>query len=264
MVTAGIVSSRKLIRSALCALLHTLPVDGGVSIVLDLDSIADSSEQVIDSKPQVLIIDCGCIPAPFDCVRTVRALSPSTRCLLLSDDAGMEFAAEAARIGAWGVVTERCDPVMMQRAIGKVASGEMWFSDGTLAAVVQTIVRHESPQNSAIEALTSREVEVIALLAQGYQNKEIAQRLILSVNTVRTYTETIYRKLGINSRLQAALWYRKQAYKPFQNPPEHLETRGVATTNDLLTKSDGKVLMKTKGLTPGTIPSPQDIAHSAK
>ena len=211
MVAVGIISSRTLIRKALCSLMVALPLDGGVRIVLDLDTIADGSEQVIASRPQVLLIDCENMPASLECVRTVGEISPSTRCLLLANDAGKEFAVQAARIGAWGLVTERCDPALMLRAIGKVVRGEMWFTDGTLAAAVQTLVRHTPPQNSALERLTSRESEVVALLAQGYQNKEIAQRLFLSRNTVRTYTETIYRKLGVNSRLQAALWYRKRA-----------------------------------------------------
>lgn len=211
MVAMGVISHRRLIRKALCALLLGLPVDGGVRIVLDLESVADGSDQMIATKPQVLLIDCENSPASLGCVRTVSEISPSTRCLLLTNDDGKEFAVQAARIGAWGLVTERCDPALIQRAIVKVNRGEMWFTDGTLAATVQTLVRHTPGQNSGFEKLTSREAEVIALLAQGYHNKDIAQRLFLSRNTVRTYTETIYRKLGVNSRLQAALWYRKHA-----------------------------------------------------
>ncbi|MEJ2006818.1 MAG: response regulator transcription factor [Acidobacteriota bacterium] len=210
MVTVGIISSRKLIRRALCALLLTLSIEEGLSILFDLDTFADAWEQIIASKPQVLLIDCENMGECVGYVQRIRETSPSIRCLLLTENRVEEFEVQAARSGAWGLVTIQSDPEVMQQAIERVLKGEMSFSQGTLGKAVQALVQHKPPDLSAFGTLTAREAEVTALLAQGFQNKEIAQRLFLSENTVRRYTETIYRKLGVNSRLQVALRYHSR------------------------------------------------------
>jgi DNA-binding NarL/FixJ family response regulator len=209
MVAVGVISPRKLIRRALCFLLLALPIGDGLVIPFDADTIADASDRIVASKPQVLLVECDSVAGFLNCIRTAKTLSPPTRCLLLADDPEEEFSVQAVRSGAWGLVTKRADPALMQQAIEKVVRGEMWFSHGTMAKAVETFVRRKPPEDSALERLTPREAEVMALLVQGYHNREIAQRLFLSENTVRRYAETIYRKLGVNSRLEVALWYQK-------------------------------------------------------
>lgn len=214
MVAVGVVSPRKLIRSALCTLLLALPMEEGLNILFDVGSFVEATERIIASKPHVLIIDCERIAGCFSYVHRVRDIAPSTRCLLLTDNAGEESELQAARSGAWGLVTETADPELVQQAIRKVVRGEMWFSHATMARTVESLREHKFPENSGLERLTAREAEVTALLAQGFQNKEIAQRLYLSENTVRRYTETIYRKLGVNSRLEVAVLYHQRSSDP--------------------------------------------------
>lgn len=211
MVAVGIISSRKLIRKALCSLLLNLSLENGLNILFDVDTLIDASEQIIAAKPQVLMIDCESTEACLNYVHRIRELSPSTRCLLLTQNTEEEFEVQAARSGAWGLVTIQSDPVFMRQAIERVLKGEMWFSHGILGKAVQALVHHKSSSVSPFERLTAREFEVTALLAQGFQNKEIALKLFLSENTVRKYTETIYRKLGVNSRIEVALLYHKRA-----------------------------------------------------
>lgn len=211
MANVGVVSCCKLIRLALCTLLLNLPAEGGVNILFDEDTFADASEHLVSHKLQLLLLDCAGIGECLTYVHRVRELSPATRCLLLTQSSDEEFELQAARNGAWGLVTRRDDPALIEEALRRVLEGEMWFSQGILGKAVQTLVGHRPPEDSALERLTAREAEVTALLARGFQNKEIAQRLFLSENTVRKYTETIYRKLGVNSRLEVALLYHRHA-----------------------------------------------------
>lgn len=212
MVTVGIISPRKLIRKALCSLILSLPIAGGVSVTFDAPTITDASNQLATLKPQVLLVECYSMREFLNCIHTARTLSPRTRCVVLADNPEEEFSVQTVRTGAWGLVTKGADPVLIQRAIEKVVRGEMWFSDGAMAKAIETLVRHKPSENPGLEKLTPREADVVVLLVQGYRNKEIAKRLFLSQNTVRRYTETIYRKLGVNSRLEVVLWYQKHQH----------------------------------------------------
>jgi DNA-binding NarL/FixJ family response regulator len=210
MVTVGIVSSRKLMRKALCSFLLNLAPGGGVIISFDVDTFGDASERLTFSKPQLLLIDCEGLAECLSYLHRIRELSPLTKCLLLTDNADEEFEVRAARNGAWAVIKKGDDPQLMEQAFERVLRGEMWFSRGTLDKAIQALVKRGLPEGTALDRLTMREGEVTALLARGFQNREIAKTLFLSENTIRKYTETIYRKLGVNSRLEVALMYHKR------------------------------------------------------
>jgi DNA-binding NarL/FixJ family response regulator len=180
---------------------------GGVIISFDVDTFGDASERLTSSKPQLLLIDCEGMAECLSYLRGIRELSPLTRCMLLTQNTDEEFEVRAARNGAWAVIKKGDDPELMDRAIERVLRGEMWFSRGTLDKAIQALINRRIPSGTALDRLTMREGEVTALLARGFQNREIAKTLFLSENTVRKYTETIYRKLGVNSRLEVALMY---------------------------------------------------------
>jgi DNA-binding NarL/FixJ family response regulator len=210
MVTVGIVSSRKLMRRVFCSFLANLPLGGGITIPFDVDTYADACERLSTSKPQLLLIDCEGMAECLSYLHRIRELSPSTRCLLLTQNADEGFEERAVRNGAWGLITKGDDPELLEHVLERVLNGEMWFSRETLGKAIQALVRRRHPEESVLDRLTAREGEVTALLARGLQNREIAQTLFLSENTIRKYTETIYRKLGVNSRLEAALVYHKR------------------------------------------------------
>ena len=210
MVTVGIVSSRKLMRRAFCSFLTNLPLGGGITVPFDVDTLADACERLSTSNPQLLLIDCEGMAECLSYLRRVRELSPSTRCLLITQNADEEFEERAVRNGAWGLITKGDDPELLEHVFERVLNGEMWFSRETLGKAIQALVRRRHPEESVLDRLTVREGEVTALLARGLQNREIARTLFLSENTIRKYTETIYRKLGVNSRLEAALVYHKR------------------------------------------------------
>ena len=207
MAAVGIISPRRLFRTALSALLLALPVGDGLTISVNSDTFSGAVDQILASKPQVLFIDCENLPACFTYIKRIREVSPATRCLLFTARAGEEAEAQAAHNGAWGLITERADQSTLQNAIQAVLNGEMWFSPTTMARTVQSLVQHKLPGSSTPDKLTVREAEITALLAKGFQNKEIARQLFISENTVRRYTETIYRKLRVNSRVEVAVWY---------------------------------------------------------
>ncbi|HUZ47779.1 MAG TPA: response regulator transcription factor [Terriglobia bacterium] len=200
----GIVSSQTLMRKGLLALLYSLSLSS-LSVVVEASTVSDASEEIIATKPAILLIDCEHCLLCFNWIRYVGGLSPSTKCLLLTDEVDEKFEVQAVRSGAWGVVSKRVDPMVMRQAIDKIARGQMWFTQEIMAKAVQTLVRRKPVQNSTLDRLTPRETEVLVLLSRGFHNKQIASRLFLSASTVRTYIEAIYRKTGVKTRVEAAL-----------------------------------------------------------
>lgn len=222
-LVVGIVSKRKLIRKAFIYLLLSLSLSCKLGIAAEADNLENVAEALSAANLDVLLLDVEGVDDPLKCVRRVRELSPATKPLLLTDNADETFAVQAVRSGAWGLVTKQVEPVVLGLAIEKVADGEMWFSHGTVSMALQAFSNRGERTKSPLARLTSREMEVLFLLSKGCQNKEIASRLNLSVNTVRRYTETIYRKLGVNSRLEAVICYHRDSAHPISEKEKPVE-----------------------------------------
>lgn len=229
-LTVGIISNQRLIRKALFCLLLNLPVSCRLCIVVDSGTVEEAAEDIVTSDLDVLLLDVEGLDDALDCVRKVRGLSPSIKSLLLAGQFGEKFAIEAVRCGAWGIVTKQADPALLQQAIQKIVDGEMWFSHETMSMAIQTFAGSEQPKDSPLDQLTARERQVLALLARGYHNKEIASRLFLSESTVKTYIRALYRKLDVNSRLEAVLFYTD--YTEVTTHPGSLSTTTPSTANE--------------------------------
>ena len=122
-------------------------------------------------------------------------------------------------------------PELVEKAIERGASGYLskeLNADEMISAIeavhagqIVTPARHEAPAEDAsgdwpgrAQGLTAREAEVIALITQGLSNQEIADRSYLSINSVKTYIRTAYRKIGVNRRAQAVAWGMRHGFEP--------------------------------------------------
>ncbi|MEJ2202181.1 MAG: response regulator transcription factor [Desulfuromonadaceae bacterium] len=102
------------------------------------------------------------------------------------------------------------DPVeAFLRMIGVVLGGQLWYSRRLLSDVCKEVASRSSLASSDSTGLTRREVEVLKLTCQGKRNKEIADALFVSLHTIKTHQNHIFKKLGVSSRNQAAYWASK-------------------------------------------------------
>ena len=203
-ITVGIVCKHRLVREALWSLLLSMSI-GNVSRVLSGESVEIAQKEIAAAKAQIVLIDGEYCNNCLKTLREIRGLSPSTKCLVLLSSPDEVSAVKIARGGAWGIVPKEADPKELRRAIEKLAADEMFFSGPTLAKAIQASLHSKQAEDSPLEHLTPREAEILNLLAKGYANKEIATHLVLADSTVRKYTESIYRKLRVTSRLQAVM-----------------------------------------------------------
>jgi DNA-binding NarL/FixJ family response regulator len=127
--------------------------------------------------------------------------------VLLTRGGDEDHEARAIRLGARGCVSKASDPLVLERALRAVATGELWIGHQAATRIISGLLSRESPDEETAARLTRRELDVLALVAEGYQNKEIASRLCVSDHTVKTHLVSVYKKLKVAGRFAAAMCY---------------------------------------------------------
>lgn len=198
----GVISRLSLSRRGLCALLAS---SKNCSIVLDLPSIPEDIEVLRKAQPEVLLYHASGSDSDFEMVSRLRSLAPEIKILLFLDAADEKVEFQAVRAGSYGCVSNATDLDTLLKAIEVVEKGEIWVSRSVASRLISKL--SEAPVSPISNGLTPREWKVLGLLASGTRNKEIANRLSVSENTVKTHLYTIYRKINVDCRLAATLYY---------------------------------------------------------
>jgi DNA-binding NarL/FixJ family response regulator len=142
-------------------------------------------------------------------IKELREANPEFAALVLTASLDRAEHARAIEAGAAGVLHKSADVDEIMDAARRLAAGETLISSGELVEILllaRQSREEERDARASIEQLTRREMEVLKALAEGLTNKEIAERLHMSVDTERTHMMNILSKLGVHSRLQALLF----------------------------------------------------------
>ena len=131
---------------------------------------------------------------------------PGVRFLALSVSDAAEDVIAVIRAGARGYVTKTISGPELTEAIHRVADGDAVFSPRLAGFVLDAFRSGEAASDAELDQLTSREREVLQLIARGYRYKEIAARLHLSVKTVESHVSAVLRKLQLSSRHELTRW----------------------------------------------------------
>ncbi len=200
-------------RDGLCKLL-TLEDD------FEVVAQAQDGRQVLDIlqqlEPDILLLDLK-MPG-LDGLATLQKLQTArnkTRVIVLtaSDDKN-EFV-QAMKLGTSGIVLKQTATELLIKSIRKVHAGEIWLDSHTTAAVIRQFVAAEetpvppiasAPRDRERSPLSQREREIVALVAQGFKNKEMAEKMFISEQTVKNHLHNIFDKLGVSDRLELALY----------------------------------------------------------
>ena len=155
------------------------------------------------AKPDVVLMDIN-LPGlnGVECVRQLKPQLPATQIMMLTVYEETEMIFKALTAGATGYLLKQTPPAELLTAIGEVHRGGSPMSSSIARKVVQ-FFRAPRQSSNELETLSPRELEVLHLLAEGYVNKEIADRLAISAPTVATYIRRIYEKLQVHSRAAA-------------------------------------------------------------
>ena len=172
-----------------------------------------SGEQVLAEwprrPPDVVLMDIH-LPgmSGVECVRQLKTMAPEIHVVMLTvyDDSERIF--QALQMGASGYLLKRSTSEEILHAIAEVHRGGAPMSSYIARKVVKSFQR-QGASDQPTENLSRRETDVLGYVARGYANKEIADALGLSTETVRGYLKTIYSKLHVRSRTEAAMKFRK-------------------------------------------------------
>jgi DNA-binding NarL/FixJ family response regulator len=196
----------------------------GLGVMLDAQDdlavlgVAHDGHQAVElaakHEPTVLLLDAH-MPGPdlATTLRAVRAASPATKVMMLSADTRRETIAEALAAGADGFLTKDASSRQVATAIRKLACGK-----GSIVTAAEPVSRpaRDPSVDLRVRTLSSREREILGLLANGWSNRRIAEECFLSLNTVRTHVRDVLVKLGLHSKLEAIVFAFEQGLVPPQ------------------------------------------------
>jgi DNA-binding NarL/FixJ family response regulator len=164
----------------------------------------------LELKPNVVLMDIGLpILNGIEATKQIKAESPEQRIIMLTshDDDRHVFAALSA--GADGYCLKEAPSQQLVMAIKAVSEGVAWLDPGIAGRVLRSIgtgeKEKEDEKSNPASALSSRELDVLRLVVDGSTNQEIADKLVLSVETVKTHMRHIMEKLAVSDRTQAAV-----------------------------------------------------------
>ncbi len=203
-------------RDGLCKLLALEEDFEVVAQAQDGREVLDVLQQY---EPDILLLDLK-MPG-LDGLGTLQRLQAArnrTRVIVLtaSDDKN-EFV-QAMKLGTSGIVLKQTATDLLIKSIRKVHAGEIWLDSHTTAAVIRQFVSADempappqaasaaSPRERERSPLSQREREIVALVAQGFKNKEMAEKMFISEQTVKNHLHNIFDKLGVSDRLELALY----------------------------------------------------------
>jgi len=202
-------------RDGLCRLLALEPDFEVVGQAHDGRQVLDVLQQY---EPDILLLDLK-MPG-LDGLATLQRLQSSkhkTRVIVLTASEDKNEFVQAMKLGTAGIVLKQSATDLLIKSIRKVNAGEIWLDSHTTAAVMRQFATgaDESPAGVAPASssrererslLSQREREIVALVAQGFKNKEMAEKMFISEQTVKNHLHNIFDKLGVSDRLELALY----------------------------------------------------------
>ena len=207
-MTIGIISRFLLMRQLFADLLAGME---GFSVVLDIDNPLTSIDRIKAARPEILLIDSVDFTADLGTVRQLTNLLPGMNIVLLTGLIDDHSELQAIEAGAKGCISKGSHPRVVEKALHLVKGGQYWMSREVASLVAGKLLGEFNAQEDRSKDLTQRELDILALLARGQVNKEIACKLAVSENTVKAHLASIYRKLGVTTRLGAVLHYFREA-----------------------------------------------------
>lgn len=203
-----IVDDHPLFRKGLRTMLESLPE---TVVAGEATTGREAVDLTLALEPDVVLMDLQ-MPegGGLAAIRELSQRKPTARILVVTLFDDDESVFTALRAGARGYVLKDAEEEEMVRAISAVAQGEAIFSPAIASRLIDYFTATQvSPHAEAFPDLTDREREILALIARGQSNAEIADELVISLKTVRNHASNIFNKLQVADRTQAALRARE-------------------------------------------------------
>jgi DNA-binding NarL/FixJ family response regulator len=205
MTKIAIVEDSRVIRESL---IEFIEADPELSCVCACATAEEALKQIPKLQPEIVLMDIQ-LPnvSGIECTARLKQLMPALQIIMVTVYEDTERTFKALRAGACGYLLKRCAPEELIAAVREVRQGGVPMSREIARKVIASF---QEPVTTAAEVdeLSPREREILELLAAGFPNKQIADRLGLTDGTVRWHLRHVYHKLHVRSRTEAALKFR--------------------------------------------------------
>lgn len=202
-----LVDDSEMVRTGLRTLLGIEP---SLAVVGEAGTVVAGISGCERLKPDVVLLDIR-LPdgTGIDACREMLKRSPDTRVLMVTSVVDEAVIDDAIRAGAHGYLLKEIDGRGLVNAIRDVAAGKSILDPAITARVIQ-LLKTAGPGRETLAVLSAQEKKILALIADGCTNKEVAARLELSEKTVKNYLATIFEKLHVTRRAEAAVIYAQE------------------------------------------------------
>jgi len=195
-ITVVLADDHEIVREGVRMVLDAEP---DIEIVAEASTAEDASRYVLGHKPSVLVLDLNMPGKPsLEVIPAIHERSPNTAVVVLTMQNEPVFARKAMQAGAKGYVIKHSAAKELVEAVRRVVGGEVYITPQVGARLAAEPDAPDGPPDD----LTAREVEILGLIALGFMNPEIADKLVLSVRTVETHRSNIQRKAGVSTRAE--------------------------------------------------------------
>lgn len=202
MTSVLLVDDHALIRSGLVTLLESTP---DITVVAEAADGEEAIAKAAELLPEVILMDVSMpVLDGIEATRRILADLPDTKIVVLTSFSDRAQVDRALQAGAVGYVLKDSDPQDLVNAVRAAAAGHAPIDPRVARALLPS-----SAKPSPVDALSSREIEVLRLVGKGMANKQIGRALGIQENTVKAHVGSIFRVLGVSDRTSAALWARE-------------------------------------------------------
>jgi DNA-binding NarL/FixJ family response regulator len=187
----------------------------GIQIVGEANDGMEAIEKAVELAPDVVLMDLKLPKVDgMTVLRSLHARAQNSKVLLFASSEHKDEFVEAMKLGCSGVLPRDTPTHLIEKSISKVYAGEIWLDSNTTAAVIRhfaspgelSVSQPNGKHTRERSQLSQREREIIILIAQGYKNKEIAEKMFITEQTVKNHLHNVFDKLGVSDRLELALY----------------------------------------------------------
>ncbi|MBV9406460.1 MAG: response regulator transcription factor [Acidobacteriaceae bacterium] len=187
----------------------------GIEVIGESSDGLETIDKIVQLEPEVVLLDLKLPRADgLHVLRTLQTRAPKCKVILFAGSEHKEEFVEAMKLGCSGILLKDAPTSLVEKSIQKVHAGEIWLDSNTTAAVIRQFASpsdfpatHSNGKPMRERAqLSQREREIIVLIAQGYKNKEIAEKMFITEQTVKNHLHNVFDKLGVSDRLELALY----------------------------------------------------------
>src|SRR3954447_6719479 len=182
----------------------------------------EAIDKTVHLEPDIVLLDVRMPRVDgLTVLRSIQTRVPRSKVILFASAESKDEFVEAMKLGCSGILLKETSTALIEKSIHRVHAGEIWLDSTTTAAVIRHFASPKDfPAAHAPSAhtggngktpreraqLSQREREIIVLIAQGYKNKEIAEKMFITEQTVKNHLHNVFDKLGVSDRLELALY----------------------------------------------------------